>query len=129
MLALDCAVKFDPANAEEFFAALPARAAVLLIEPRAELPGARPLLLRTADLRRRMRLLLGTPDPASRRVNLRDYASGVRFRLTGSQFEQSLVQWQHARLLWPRNYRQRLRMHPPALVKLNLAGAYPRAYV
>ena len=129
MLALDCAVAFDSDHAEEFFSALPARPAVLLIEPRAQLVGARPLLLRTADLRRRMRLLLGAPDPASRRVNLRDYAAGVRFRLTGSQFEQSLVQWQHARLLWPRDYRRRLRLRPPALVKLNLAGAYPRAYV
>jgi excinuclease ABC subunit C len=129
MLALDCAAVFDPVRAEEFLSALPPQPAVLLIEPRLELAGARPLLLRTADLRRRLRLLLGPPDPASKRVHLREYAAGVRFRLTGSVFEQALVHWQHARDLWPRGYRERLRLRPPAVVKLNLTNAYPRAYV
>ena len=98
-----------PPAAEEFLAALPARPAVVRIEPRPELAAARPLLLRTADLRRRLRLLLGPPDPSSKRVNLREYAAGIRFRVAGSKFEQSLVHWQHARLLWPRGYRE-----PPA---------------
>ena len=129
MLPLDCAAEFDPVHAEEFLDALPARPAVLLIEPRADLTNARPLLLRTADLRRRMRPLLGPPDPTSRRVNLRDYAARIRYRLTGSVFEQTLVQWQHGRQLWPTNYRQRLRLRPPAMVKLNASAAYPRAFV
>ena len=129
MLPLDSEAAFDSARAEEFLAALPARPAVVRIEPRPELAAARPLLLRTADLRRRLRLLLGPPDPSSKRVNLREYAAGIRFRVAGSKFEQSLVHWQHARLLWPRGYRERLRMHPAALIKLNLTNAYPRAYV
>jgi len=129
MLALDSEAAFDPARAEEFLAALPARPAVVRIEPRAELTGARPLLLRTADLRRRLKLLLAPQDPASKRVNLREYAAGIRFRIAGSKFEQALVHWQHARVLWPRAYRERLRMHPAALIKLNLTNAYPRAYV
>ncbi len=99
------------------------------MEPRTELAAARPLLLRTADLRRRLRLLLSPPDPASKRINLREYAAGIRFRLTGSSFEQALVHWQHARTLWPGAYRERLRLRPPALVKMNLTTAYPRAYV
>ena len=99
MLDLDRHSAFDPASAAEFLAALPSEPAVLLIEPRPELPGARPLLLRTADLRRRLTLLLGPRDPASKRVNLREYAAGIRYRLTGSPFEQALVQWQHARAL------------------------------
>jgi excinuclease UvrABC nuclease subunit len=129
MLPFDSEAAFDPARTEEFLAAMPPRPAVVRIEPRSELTAARPLLLRTADLRRRLRLLLGPPDPASKRVNLREYAAGIRFRVAGSKFEQSLVHWQHARLLWPHGYRERLRMHPAALVKLNLANAYPRAYV
>src|SRR5271170_3801744 len=112
MLPLDSEAAFDPSRAEEFLAALPARPAVVRIEPRAELTGARPLLLRTADLRRRLKLLLAPPDPASKRVNLREYAAGIRFRVAGSKFEQALVHWQHARVLWPRGYRERLRMHP-----------------
>jgi excinuclease ABC subunit C len=129
MLALDCQAAFDPAKLEEFLGALPSRPAVLLVEPRPSLAGARPLLLRTADLRRRLRLLVSPPEPGSKRVNLREYASGIRFRLTGSSFEQALVHWQHARALWPSAYRERLRLRPPALVKMNLSTAYPRAYV
>jgi excinuclease ABC subunit C len=129
MLALDCRVVFDPERAEEILEALPPRPAVVLVEPRAELAGARPLLLRTADLRRRMRLLLGPPDAAAKRINLREYAEAVRFRFTGSAFEQALVHWQHARFLWPRDYRERMRLRPAPMVKLNLANAYPRAYI
>ena len=129
MLALDCAVTFDAARAGEFLDALPARPAVVLIEPRPELAGARPLLLRTADLRRRLRLLLGPRDPAAQRVHLGAYAGGIRYRVTASAFEQALAHWQQARALWPREYRRRLRFRPPALVKLTQANAYPRAYV
>ena len=76
-----------------------------------------------------MRLLLAERDPTSKRLNLREYAAAVRFRLTGSRFEQALVQWQQARVLWPTNYRQRLRLYLPAYVKVNLANPYPRAYI
>jgi len=129
MLPLECQVPFEPARLEEFLAAIPPRPAVVLVEPRADLTGARPLLLRTADLRRRLRLLLSPPEPGSKRVNLREYAAGVRYRLTGSPFEQALVAWQQARALWPRVYRERLKLHPPALIKMNLTATYPRAYV
>ena len=129
MLELDRQSAFDSASAAEFLAALPSKPAVLLIEPRPELPGARPLLLRTADLRRRLTMLLGPRDFASKRIHLGEYAAGIRYRLTGSPFEQALVQWQHARALWPHAYREKLRLRAPALVKLALANAYPRAYV
>lgn len=101
----------------------------MLIEPRPELAGARPLLLRTADLRRRLRLLLGPRDPTAKRVHLGTYAGGIRYRVTASAFEQALAHWQQARALWPREYRRRLRFRPAALIKLTQANAYPRAYV
>jgi excinuclease UvrABC nuclease subunit len=129
MLELDSKINFDPARAEEFFESVPPRPAVVRIEPHKSLAGARPVLLRTADLRRRMRLLLSERDVASRRLNLREYAAAIHFRVTGSRFEQALVHWREARILWPTNYRERLRLSPPALVKLNLSNAYPRAYV
>ncbi len=129
MLELEHQISFDPEHAEEFFNSVPARPAVVLIEPRADLRNARPLLLRTADLRRRMRLLLRHPEPNSKRLNLWEYADRIRFRTTGSHFEQALVHWQHARALWPANYRERLRLYPPSFIKLNFANPYPRAYV
>ena len=129
MMELDREIQFEPGRADEFFESVPARPAVVVIKPREELKGARALLLRTADLRRRMRLLLSEPEPNSKRLNLRQYAAAIRFRVTASKFEQALMHWQQARILWPTNYRQRLRLHLPAFVKLNLTNAYPRAYI
>jgi excinuclease UvrABC nuclease subunit len=127
VLALDCAQEFDPAREEEFFAALPPRPAVFLVEPRAT--EAQPYLARTWELRRRLERLLCRPEAPSKRLNLRDFTTRVRYRLTGSAFEQSLVLYQHARELFPRRYRDLLRLRPAALLKVNLASEYPRCYV
>jgi excinuclease UvrABC nuclease subunit len=127
VLALDCGLEFDPARDEEFFAALPPRPAVVLIEPWHA--GAQAYLLRTADLRRRLERLLRPAEGHSQRLNLREFAARVRFRLTGSPFEQSLVHYQHARELFPGRYRALARLRPPALLKVNLSNEYPRCYV
>jgi excinuclease UvrABC nuclease subunit len=129
MPALDSELVLDPNDIAKFLEQLPAKPAVVLIEPRPNLEKARPLLLRTADLRRRMNTLLNPPANLSKRVDLRSYAERIRFRVTGSAFEQALIQWQHARALWPEEYRRRLRMRSPALIKLTQANPYPRAYV
>jgi excinuclease ABC subunit C len=134
MMELDLGAAFDPVCDDEFFSALPAAPAVVQIEPRAEMANARPYLIRTADLRARMMRLLGPRDPATdptatRRLDLRQFAGGVRYRLSGSSFEQSFVLWQHSRRADPRGYYARLRMRWPALLKVNLANAYPRCYV
>jgi len=127
MLALDGAVEFDPSLDAPFFAAVPARPGILLVEMRD--PHARPHLVRTADLRRAAERLLGPPDPASKRLNLRDVAARVRYRVTGSKFEQTLALYEHARANFPGRYRDALRLRPPALLKVNLRNDYPRCYV
>jgi len=127
VLTLDCGLEFDPAREEEFFAALPARPAVFLVEPHEA--SAHPYLVRTADLRRRVERLLRAPEAPSKRLNLREFAARVCYRLTGSTFEQNLVLYQHARVLYPRRYRDLVRVRPPALLKVNLASEYPRCYV
>lgn len=135
MLPLDCELEFDPARDAEFFAALPPRAAVFVVELRGanvELDAearAEPLLGRTADLRRRLQRLLGPPDPATKRLNLRDLAARVRYRLTGSAFEQSLAAYAHAKRLFPRRYRDLVRLRPATVLKVNLTNPYPRCYV
>jgi excinuclease ABC subunit C len=127
VLELECEVASDAERAEEeFFPALPARAAVCLIEPREE--KAEPFLIRTQDLRRRLQRLLGPLDPASKRLNLREFARGVRYRATGSAFEQTLTYYQHAKKLFPKRYRDLLRLRPPTVLKVNLKNAYPRCY-
>ena len=127
MLELDCGLEFDPARDADFFAALPTHAAVCLIEPRKE--NAEPYLIRTADLKRRLQRLLGPPDPASKRLNLREFTRGVRYRVTGSAFEQTFTYYQQAKRIFPKGYRDLLRLRPPAVLKVNLRNAYPRCFV
>jgi excinuclease ABC subunit C len=128
VLELDCGLAFDPARAQDdFFPALPPKPAVCLIESRAE--NAEPFLIRTQDLRRRLQRLLGPADPASNRLNLRDLAGGIRYRLTGSALEQIFTYYQHAKHLFPQRYRKLTRLRPPAVLKISLRNAYPRCYV
>jgi excinuclease ABC subunit C len=128
VLELDCGLAFDRARAEEhFFPGLPPRAAVCLIEAREE--KAEPFLIRTQNLQRRLQRLLGPVDPASKRLNLNEFARGVRYRLTSSPFEQALTYYQNAKLLFPQRYRDLMRWRPAVVLKVNLRNAYPRCYV
>ena len=128
MQEFDSTAEFEPARDAEFFAAVPARPAVFVIEPREELTGAKQFLLRTANLRERLKRLLGPPEPSSKRLNLREFAARVRYRVAASPFELNFLHWQHARRLWPGNYRERARLRPPAVLKVSLTNAYPRCY-
>jgi excinuclease ABC subunit C len=128
MQELDSHAEFDALRDREFFAAVPARPAVFVVEPREELAGAKTYLLRTANLRQRLTRLLGPPEPGSKRLNLREFAARVRYRVVGSAFELSFLHWQHARRMWPAEYRERARLRPPAVLKVSLANAYPRCY-
>ena len=127
MLELEHQLSFEAEQGAEFFAALPARAGVCLIEPRAA--GAEPFLIRTQDLRRRLTKLLGLLDAQSKRLNLREFAGAVRYRVTGSRFEQTLTFYQNAKLLHPGRYRDLMRIRPPAVLKVSLKNAYPRCFV
>ena len=127
MLDLDCGLEFDAARAEEFFSLLPPHPAVCLIKLREE--KAEPLLIRTQDLRRRLQRLLGPVDPASKRLNLRELALAVRYRVSGSRFEQAFTYYQQAKELFPKRYLQMMRLRPPAVLKVSLRNAYPRCYV
>jgi excinuclease ABC subunit C len=127
VLELDCGQDFDATRDEDFFAALPPKPAVCLIESRAE--NAEPFLIRTQDLRRRLQRLLGPADPTSKRLNLRELARGIRYRLTGSALEQIFTYYQHTKHLFPQRYRKLTRLRPPAVLKISLRNAYPRCYV
>jgi len=127
MLELDSGQPIDLAREDEFFAAVPSRPGVLLVEIGAA--GSRPELLRTSDLRRAAERLLRPPEPNSTRLNLRAVAVEIRYRVTGSKFEQTLTLYEHAKRHAPDRYRALLRFHPPAMLKVNLKNDYPRCYV
>ena len=133
MLELDCGLEFFADFAADFFAAIPARPGIFLLEMRevgaAPGPGAQPYLARTADIRRAAERLLGSPEAASKQLNLREVAARIRYRVTGSKFEQNLAFYQNARLYFPSRYRELMRLRSPAMLKVNLRNAYPRCYV
>jgi excinuclease ABC subunit C len=126
VLTLDSALEFDPSRDEDFLTALPAHPAVCLIEPKEA--SAQPLFIRTQDLRRRLQRLLGPLDSSSKRLNLRDFAKNIHYRITASAFEQTFAYYQNARELFPDRYQEMLRIRPPAVLKVNLRNAYPRCY-
>jgi excinuclease ABC subunit C len=127
VLELDSGLEFAADRDAEFFSLLPSRPAVCLISSHNE--GAEPYLIRTADLRRRLQRLLGPLDPASKRLNLRDFAQQIRYRETGSAFEQTIAYYQNAKKIFPKKYRELMRLRPAPVLKVNLRNAYPRCFV
>jgi excinuclease ABC subunit C len=127
VLELDSGLEFSPDNDKDFFSLLPARPAVCLISSRVE--SAEPYLIRTADLRRRLQRLLGPPDPASKRLNLREFARSVSYRETASAFEQTVTYYHNAKRIFPKKYRELMRLRPAPVLKVNLKNAYPRCFV
>jgi excinuclease ABC subunit C len=127
MLELDGLQEFDTDNDIEFFNSLPARPGVLILEMAD--PGAEPYLARTADIRRVAERLLRPPEAPSKRLNLRGVTARIRYRATGSKFEQALAHYQQARAYFPRRYRNMVRVRPPAMLKVNLRNEYPRCFV
>src|SRR5271156_6916591 len=114
MLELDCGLEFFADFSSDFFAALPARPGIFLLEMRGAGgeggAGAQPYLARTADIRRAAERLLGTPEAASKQLNLREVTARIRYRVTGSKFEQNLAFYQNARLYFPSRYRELMRL-------------------
>jgi excinuclease ABC subunit C len=127
VLTIDEVAEFEPAAGADFFTALPSRPGVILIEM-AE-AGAQPYLAQTADMRRAAERLLREPEGESKRLNLRHVAARIRYRATGSKFERAVAYYQNARALFPQKYRDRLKVRPPAVLKVNLRNSYPRCYV
>lgn len=127
MLDLDGGIDFEAAREEECFAALPACAGIVLIEMFES--RAQPYLARTADIRRAAERLLREPEAGSKRLNLRNLAARIRYRVTGSKFEQTIAMYHLARARFPKRYRDLIRLRPPAVLKVNLRNEYPRCYV
>src|SRR5205085_12669440 len=84
---------------------------------------------RSANLRRRLVRLLGAADERSRRLNLRDRVHRIEYWPVAGDFESQFVLYTVLKQAFPRNYRDRLRLRPAPLVRLNLDNPYPRAYV
>ena len=129
-MKLENSLEFDPrAESEPFFEQLEHRPAVFaLFSDAGATPGAVPYIGRTRDLHRRLMRVLRKPQGNSRLLNLREMTRRVEYQYAGSGFEMQWMIYHLSRHYYPRQYRARLRLKPPALLKLNLRNRFPRLY-
>jgi len=120
-------LEFDPARDAELFAAVPAAPVVFLL--RADDPQSEPYVSKTANFRRRLQRLLGSPTEHSKKLNLRDRVRWIEYTPTGSDFESGFRLYQLQRSTFPKTYADRLRLRFAPLVKLHLENEYPRASI
>jgi excinuclease UvrABC nuclease subunit len=72
---------------------------------------------------------LRVPESGSKRLNLRQVAARIRYRIAGSRFEQTITLYGQAKAYFPGRYRQMMSLRPPPVLKVNLRNEYPRCYV
>ncbi|MFL6300361.1 MAG: hypothetical protein ACJ71N_07105 [Terriglobales bacterium] len=105
---------------------LPARSGVFIL--RGE-EGAEPYVAKSANLKQRLMRLLGPAEEGSKRLNLRAQTRTIEYSITGSDFESRFLLYRTLREIFPGDYRERLKLRPAPLIRLNLDNAYPRAYI
>ncbi|HZT71992.1 MAG TPA: UvrB/UvrC motif-containing protein [Terriglobia bacterium] len=118
--------EFDPrAEDEVFFERFEHRPAVFLLFSDS---NAAPYIGRTRNLQRRLRRILRRPEGNSKLLNLREITRRIDYQYAGSSFEMQWMVYHLNRQYYPRQYRARMRLRPPALLKLNLRNRFPRLY-
>ena len=127
---LSFSLPVDPSLGEDSLAkSIPARSAVFVLFLRtADGSSAVPYLGRTMDLRRRLLRLFRMARGFSRLPNLREATRQIEYQLVGSALEAQWLLYLLNKFYYPGLYRQRLRLKPPALLKVNLRNRFPRCY-
>jgi excinuclease UvrABC nuclease subunit len=117
------------AEADGLLEKLPSCSAVFALfpAPREGIPLA-PYLGRTTNLRRRLARLLSPRRPISKMLNLRELTARVEYEPVGSAFESTWLLYLLNRHYFSRQYRERMRLKPPALLKLKMQNRFPRCY-
>ena len=121
-------IHFDPADPSASLSGLPGAPAVFALC--AADPAAEPYLSKTPNLRRRlMRFLRGPQGGAtSRRLQLAHLVDQIEYTVTGSEFESSLCLYQASLRAFGQRAQKRLRLRPPAFLRMSVDNAYPRVY-
>jgi excinuclease UvrABC nuclease subunit len=118
---------FDPADARAALDQLPATAAVFALygaEAHAE-----PYIGRTPNLRGRLERLLLPSAKHPRRLQLAGRVRQIRWRLTGSEFESLLVQFELLEKVHGTKCLERMHLRAPAFIRFLGSNAYPRITV
>jgi excinuclease ABC subunit C len=121
-------IRFDPADPGASLSGLPEAPAVFALC--AADPAAEPYLSKTPNLRRRlMRFLRGPQGGAvSRRLQLAHMVDHIDYSVTGSDFESSLCLYGASLRAFGERTQRRLRLRPPAFLRMSLENPYPRVY-
>jgi hypothetical protein len=124
---LSQSLPFDPTDARAALAQLPQTQAVFALygaEERAE-----PYVGRTPNLRARLeRLLLPSPRHP-RRLQLASRVRRIEWRLTGSEFESLLLQFELLQKVYGTKCIERMHLRSPAFVRFLGGNPYPRITV
>jgi hypothetical protein len=129
-------LEFRPEAADETLREVPAAPGVVCL--RGERTTDQPYLTRVADMRRRLRRLLDSPDAVddagrpvlSKRLNLRERVRWIEWTRTGSEFESTVVLYCAARANFgSAEARRRLRLHAPFVLRMAMSNEHPRVYV
>jgi excinuclease ABC subunit C len=128
---LQISIPFDPhVDENALLESVPARPAVFALHFFDAEDGSKapPYLGRTMNLRRRLGRLLSKSSGVSKLLNLRQITRQIEYQYVGSAFEAQWLLYSLNRFYYAQLYRQRLRLKPPALLKLNLHSRFPRCY-
>jgi excinuclease UvrABC nuclease subunit len=116
-------------NADALLESMPSGAAVFALfpAPREGVPSP-PYLGRTSNLHRRLKRLLSSRRQSSKMLNLRELTARIEYEPVGSAFEGTWLLYQLNRHHFSSQYRDRMRLKPPALLKLKMKNRFPRCY-
>jgi hypothetical protein len=118
---------FDPADARAALDQLPTSPAVFALY--GEEAHAEPYIGRTPNLRGRLERLLLPSAKHPRRLQLAGRVRQIRWRLTGSEFESLLVQFELLEKVHGTKCLERMHLRAPAFVRFLGSNAYPRITV
>ncbi len=120
-------IRFDPADAKAALAQLPLRAAVFTLygaEAHAE-----PYIGRTPNLRGRLERLLQPSPKHPRRLQLAGLVRRIEWKLTGSDFESLLLQFDLLQKIYGAKGLERMHLGAPSFVRYLGGNPYPRIVV
>jgi len=120
-------IAFDPADAKATLTRVPQSAAVFALygaETHAE-----PYIGRTPNLRGRLERLLQPSAKHPRRLQLAGRVRRIEWRLTGSEFESLLLQFELLQKVYGPKCLERMHLRSPAFVRFLGGNPYPRITV
>jgi excinuclease UvrABC nuclease subunit len=120
-------ISFDPADAKTALAQLPQRAAVFALHGADA--HAEPYIGRTPNLRGRLERLLQPSAKHPRRLQLAGLVRRIEWKLTGSDFESLLLQFDLLQKIYGPKVLERMHLAAPSFVRYLGGNPYPRITV